>query len=262
MLHNKKSGDYMFSANNVHRKSGVFFRISITVLCLVLLVVLLYFVVTRTSGNGIETGFAVSEDKSREDLASGNEDVLLENQELMDGLDINAEEGMQDDSAVNSDANAERSNLESTRSAVDSVIALSMKSASDDLVGVASSVRDLDLYIKNLGRDEVTVPWQRLLSCVYDGCTGKDFVNLIDALVVTDLDDLRNKAIHSLIETYNYWDGRNIVLFSKSLPQTNELIVSGFNTDIIAKWNEVIKCNGKCNDFNALVYQLIGMINK
>ena len=145
-------------------------------------------------------------------------------------------------------------------SAISKVIELRTASKDNDLVKTAALVTDLKLYIENLDdTSNLITPWQRLVSCSYGGCDDFVFVDMIDAIATEDLDHIDHKTVHSLVETYQYWDGKNTVLFSVSLTKTNEEILR-YNGGTISKWNEMIGCNGNCDNFNTLFFDLVEFI--
>ena len=145
--------------------------------------------------------------------------------------------------------------------AINKVIELREASSNKDLLNTASFVTDVKKYIDGLddSRNLIT-PWQGIISCVYDGCDDSAYTNMIDAIAREDISNKDHSAIHAVIETYQYWDGKNTVLFSQSLTSTNDVILRTYNSLVIEKWNEMIICNGECSEFDDLLFELIGLI--
>ena len=145
--------------------------------------------------------------------------------------------------------------------AINKVIELREASSNKDLLNTASFVTDVKKYIDGLddSRNLIT-PWQGIISCVYDGCDDSAYTNMIDAIAREDINNKDHGVIHAVIETYQYWDGKNTVLFSQSLTSTNDVILRTYNSLVIEKWNEMIICNGECSEFDDLLFELIGLI--
>ena len=145
--------------------------------------------------------------------------------------------------------------------AMDKVIELRQASKARDTIEIAELVTDMNLYLEGLEETRtLLLPWQRLISCAYTGCDESTFVAMIDAFATEDLHNTDHMTVHSVIETYNYWDGKNTVLFSESLTKTNKQVLDNYNSEVISNWNEMIRCNGECGDFNDQLFELVSLV--
>ncbi len=110
--------------------------------------------------------------------------------------------------------------------------------------------------IDNVLRDSsIANSWSVVADCSYDFCEDTKYLELIDAVVLSDLNSGKNKKTSSLIETYYLWNSKNEALFSKSLTQTNSLL-SSENKDVVSAWNELVECNG-CSNMGDITLKII-----
>ena len=226
--------------------SSIKFIVSVIAI-VVVLGVFIYLVATLT-GSKDPTTMAVA------DLSAEEQSAVDENQEALAGIGLDTvgteatTEGA--DGYATEGATLTETTITNYLTAIKKVLELRESSKQADTLKIANTVADLNLYLKGLGSaTNLLNPWQKVI--------------LLDAFATKDLTNADHQSIHSLIETYNYWDGKNTILFSTSLTKTNSLILDNYTPDTIGKWNEMIKCNGQCENFTPLLFELMGMmINK
>ena len=148
-----------------------------------------------------------------------------------------------------------------TKQLIQKIIDLRKLSKENNLVEIANKVTDINKEIESIKNPSINTNWQVIVGCVYETCSDAKFLALIDAASINDLKGT-NEVIHSIVETYNFWDGRNIIYFSQSLSNTNNLIEELNDKKISNSWDEVVKCNSKCDDFTDKIFNLIELINK
>ncbi len=237
-------------------------KVLVPVIGVVIVLGLFIYLVASLIGTDDTTTMAVSD-------LNDEESAIQENQQLMEsiGVDAQTDEVAQGTEAelgtVPGNAAADQPVLKETTitnylAAIKKVLELRTASNSQDLVKTAELVTDIQLYIDGLESDASLVsPWQRTIACVYTGCENEVYINMIDAFASQDLSNSKHLLISSLIETAQYWDGKNTVLFSASLTKTNKMILETSKANVISQWNEMIKCNGVCSEFNSLLFQTI-----
>ena len=233
---------------------------------------LIYMVFSFIGNSGDATGSAVR-DLSEDDKLK--QAAAEENERLLGEIGLNLGDGTVTSEGVAGDANGNSAGtaangaaatstattITSKAGALSSIIELREYNKVKKTIEIARMVTDISGYVDKVDNSQITNPWQTIISCAYEGCDDSSFVNMIDAIATTDMSATKNQAIHSLIETYNYWDGRNTVLFSGSITKTNKLILTNFGGSVIGKWNEMITCNGKCDNFKNNLFELIEMLN-
>jgi hypothetical protein len=150
----------------------------------------------------------------------------------------------------------------SSSDVVQKIILLRQYSNSRDLVNTAESVSGINKQIESVDIAELRAAWRNIVDCVFDKCADNAYVNMIDALSMMQIENQRNGAIHSVVETFKLWTGKNQLYFSDSLSQTNKLLIQLDNKDVNKAWQELVKCNGQCEGFSDLTISLIQEINQ
>lgn len=144
---------------------------------------------------------------------------------------------------------------------IKSIIKLREASRAKNLVNVANFISGLDESFKKINDPTTNMGWQNIVACVYEDCADNRYIELIDDVAILNLEQEKNTIIHSLMETYGLWDGKNLILFSNSLSKTSKLIEDKDDSVINKKWESVVECNGVCADFSERIITLINEIN-
>ena len=147
-----------------------------------------------------------------------------------------------------------------SKGTIKQIIALRKQSSSKDIVKIAESISLLNEKIRKTGNTASISAWQETTACVYDSCADYVYIKLMDAVAAADLNDKTNKVIHSAVETYMLWDGKNVIYFSESLDKTNKLIRDLNQPSINIIWDDIVQCNGKCASFSDKTITLIERI--
>lgn len=129
-------------------------------------------------------------------------------------------------------------------------------------VKTAETVSWLNKEVENYDVAELRVAWQTIVGCVYQKCADNVYFSMIDAISMKLIARNNNEVIHSLIETFNLWNGKNQIYFSDSLAKTNSLIVSLKNQAVNNAWDDLVRCNGQCTEFSSKTLGLIKLINE
>ncbi|MFH1439041.1 MAG: hypothetical protein ABIG89_00620 [Candidatus Woesearchaeota archaeon] len=243
-------------------------KMIVSVIAVIVVIGLFIFLIAALTGTDEPTTLAVADlSGSEEELAAtqANQDALQEigiepaivsEEQGTDNIDIlstNADEGT---------ANTiTQTTINNYLQAMNKIIELRKYSNEADLIKTADIISDLSLYLEMLEDDtNLMNSWQKIISCAYTVCDDYVYVDMIDVIATQDTRNTDHQTVHSLIETYNFWDGRNTVLFSESLTRTNKMITKNYNTEIVSKWNEMIRCNGGCDNFNNLLFDMLGLV--
>ena len=144
-----------------------------------------------------------------------------------------------------------------SKGTIKQIIALRKQSSFRDTVKIAESVSLLDERIKKMNNAAATTAWQETFSCVSEGCGDKIYIKLVDTIAVADSTDKNNKVLHSVVETYTLWDGRNTLESFKSIDATNKMIKELNQPSINIIWDDIVQCNGKCASFSDKTITLI-----
>ncbi|MBT4824774.1 hypothetical protein HN695_04105 [Candidatus Woesearchaeota archaeon] len=243
-------------------------KIIVSVVGAVVVLALFIYLISGLTGSNTATTLAIADLEDTEEAQLENQAVLEEIGIITADNDLETETGIE--SLNDLDDGFETDEFETTITtttvsnylqAVDKVLELRQATESRNTIEIAELVTDMNLYLEDLEETRtLLLPWQRLISCAYTGCDDTVFVAMIDAFATEDLNNKDHMTVHSVIETYNYWDGKNTVLFSGSLTTTNKLVLDNYNSEVISKWNEMIRCNGDCGEFNDMLFDLVGLI--
>ncbi len=148
----------------------------------------------------------------------------------------------------------------STNEQLESILELRTESIKQNTIGLAKKISELESVLGDSKEANVRKNWENILGCVYIACQDKDYISLIDSVALTKKND-KNVAIHSLIETYEFWNSNNVVYFSESLTQTDELIEKLDQEEISVMWQDIVDCNAKCQNFEEQIILTIKEIN-
>jgi len=145
---------------------------------------------------------------------------------------------------------------------IQNVLSLRENSNSGDTIKTAQMVSWLNNEVENIDAAEVKVAWQTVVGCAYQKCSDSTYLSMIDAMSIKTITKGNNDVIHSLIETYQLWNGKNQIYFSDSLSRTNALITALNNQAVNNAWQTLVTCNGVCETFSSQTLDLIRLINQ
>ncbi len=144
-----------------------------------------------------------------------------------------------------------------TKGIIRQIIALRKQSSSHDTVKIAESISLLNEKIRKTNNAAAITAWQEATACAYEECADRVYIKLMDAVAAADLNDKTNRLIHSIVDTYMLWDGKNIIYFSDSLDKTNKGIKELNQPSITIIWDDIVQCNNKCASFSDKTVTLI-----
>jgi hypothetical protein len=128
-------------------------------------------------------------------------------------------------------------------------------------IKIAETLSWLNREIENYDIAEMKVSWQGIVGCAYQKCADSVYLSMIDTMSIKSIAKGNNDAIHSLIETYNLWNGKNQIYFSESLSRTNGLLTALKSSQVDNAWQELVACNGVCPEFAEKTFGLIKVVN-
>jgi hypothetical protein len=140
------------------------------------------------------------------------------------------------------------------------VFELKQASEKENTIKIADSFTEINNKIESISNPAISSSWLKVTNCVYDSnCEDELYFDLIDTISVYYEN---NNVVHKIIETSKLWNGKHTSIFSNKLSELNKIMSLYQNEKIKQSWEELIKCNGKCNDFNKNVFNLIYLIIK
>jgi len=146
-----------------------------------------------------------------------------------------------------------------TKSLIENILLLRENSNDRNTIMIASTITSINKEIED-SKPVLKKAWQDTLECVFAGCEDDVYLELIDYVALQNLKG-KNQAIHSLIETYTFWNINNVLYFSESLTKTNAYIEEFESEKITALWEDLVDCDGKCIDFTEQTFVLISAMN-
>ncbi len=226
-------------------------KIWFTLTLFFIIILLLTYIIYNLGKSSSPVGKVISE----RGLDGGVGDTGTDNKEYRTG-NI---EGTAKTSYIGGKSYEERDYL--TNNIINTILMLRSASNDKDIINVAESVTNLQNDFVQLDKTEIKAGWQTIINCVYDHCNDKNYLDLIDIVAISFFDKDKNVLIHSFVQTIGYWDGQNIIEFSKSITETDRLMQMSNDKKIVELWNSVVECNGKCSEFDGLVFRMINEIN-
>ncbi|MBS3137258.1 hypothetical protein J4232_02385 [Candidatus Woesearchaeota archaeon] len=194
-----------------------------------------------------------TEGTATDDKSSGSSGGILKNFPLKDknGKSITETLGVKSTATV------------SNKDTINNLIELKSVSKNKDTVRIAELVTLVNRYIDENNDNNLLESWQRnVVGCVYkSSCSDTAYLQVIDAVASSNLDEKNNILMHGVVETANLWNNPNLVIFSDSLASTNRLVKEYGNANIKDQWNTLVACNGQCTDYMDKVFGLVKTIN-
>jgi len=135
---------------------------------------------------------------------------------------------------------------------------INLRSSQNDKLKIAEEISLINDKVTNADDPKITSAWQETLTCAYDNCND-EYILLIDAVALHKLKD-NNKLIHSTIETYKFWDGKNPIYLSESISQTNELVLT-YDDKTKDLWKDILDCKGDSCNLEQKTIDLITKVN-
>jgi len=136
--------------------------------------------------------------------------------------------------------------------------------ATDEPIKRSQLISNLDSYMAQAANPVLTEQWNKVISCLGQGCPDEAFSDTIFIVCSEFRKDTPNcELIMHLTAINKFWNEPERVLeFSKSMTTTDKIISDSGNRRIIKTWNDLVKCNGKCAEKNDLFFKLIDEIIK
>lgn len=133
-------------------------------------------------------------------------------------------------------------------------------SENEKLIEIADLFTNINNKVEKISNSAISSSWLKITNCVYDSnCNDEHYFDLIDTVSIYYED---NNIIHKIIETSKLWNGKHTSIFSNKLSELNKMMNLYEDENIKQSWEELVQCNGKCNDFNEKVFNLIYLIIK
>ena len=117
---------------------------------------------------------------------------------------------------------------------IGTILNLRKATLNNNLREIARNYDALNIELENSGL------WRIVADCSYNACNDKDYLNLMQSIVVGS-EDVLERSINSVIKTTLLWEGRNEALFSQELTRTDNLINENFER--LNSWEDYLDCN-------------------
>lgn len=133
---------------------------------------------------------------------------------------------------------------------------VSLRKGPAEVVKKSALITKTNAIVRQIGNKRIQNDWDGLTECMPKGCTDVDYYNFI-VTVITQKKVKHTDLIYNLILTNKYWGTNEIVDFSQSLTKVNEDVERLGSREVSKKWNEIIECDGKCQDKDDLFFLMI-----
>lgn len=137
-----------------------------------------------------------------------------------------------------------------------------LRNSFDDPVARAKAITEINTIVSDLDDSAINEGWRAVASCITEGCTDDDYMNFIMAAVTARPGDLETSdVIAELVKVHRFWgDTSNVIVFSESLTNTNNLVNGLHFSTAVNAWNKIVDCNGACEEYDNLFFELIKVI--
>ena len=131
-----------------------------------------------------------------------------------------------------------------------------------DTVAHSNLISLTDDLVSDLGNPQITNSWEELVACQPIGCEDILYFGFLYTLISNEKVP-HAKLIGDLIVTQRYWGtGEAVLIFSKSMADSDTGI-KGLNSAKCSKiWEEIVVCDGTCENKNDLFFNLIKEVVK
>ncbi len=154
--------------------------------------------------------------------------------------------------------------LMSGRSSVQPLIhsTIKLRANAEDPVLRAKAITDINSLVQDLDNSGVNEGWRAMAVCIPEGCSDDEYMNfIISAINEYPKDIEHNAAIKELIKVHRFWgDSTNVITFSQALTYSNNLINELHSSKAASIWNSIVDCNGVCEEYDNLFFELIGVV--
>lgn len=132
----------------------------------------------------------------------------------------------------------------------------------DDPIARAKAITEINTIVADFDDSGINEGWRAIASCITEGCTDDDYMNFIMAAVNSRPGDIENAAvITELIKVHRFWgDTTNVIVFSQALTNTNNMVNDLHFSTAVNVWNRIIECNGLCEEYDNLFFELIKVV--
>ncbi|MFH1828177.1 MAG: hypothetical protein ABH824_02840 [Nanoarchaeota archaeon] len=134
----------------------------------------------------------------------------------------------------------------------------------DNPVAKAQKITEINSLVQKIDNFAVANAWESFGMKLNGKSTVDDFFEFITIIAQEgQKDDLvySNFIINFLIID-KYWNTDYVVEFSEALTMVNHEVENFNKVAISSKWEEILKCDGKCNEKNRLLFEIIGLVVK
>jgi hypothetical protein len=135
--------------------------------------------------------------------------------------------------------------------------------STNDTVQRAELITRMDAMVKELENDAIAAQWSTLAGCIAgNACTQDDYFDFLLMIAIEKREDIPNAELIANVITVNrYWDNaEKIIEFSKALTETNEQVEALQLKTIANEWQEIIYCDGKCQNYHDLFFEFIRLL--
>ena len=131
--------------------------------------------------------------------------------------------------------------------------------AGKDIIKQAELVTVIDKDIHRINSENIQERWEATALCLSKTCADADFMQLIRTVAIEG--DRQSYTVGSLITNIltanKYWNTDNTIRFSEAVDSANKQIQLLSQQKVSETWKQLVTCNGKCREQNALTFQLV-----
>ncbi|MBN1644995.1 hypothetical protein JW851_03080 [Candidatus Woesearchaeota archaeon] len=139
---------------------------------------------------------------------------------------------------------------------------INLRANFDNPVARAEAITEINKIVADLNDAGINEGWRAMAACIPETCSDDEYMNFILSAVNNRPKDIEySEIIKELVKVHRFWgDSTNVIVFSQSLTNTNNLVNELHFSTAVNAWNRIVECNGECEDYDNLFFDLIKII--
>ena len=139
---------------------------------------------------------------------------------------------------------------------------INLRTNFDDPVARANAITNINTIVADMDDAGINEGWRAMAACIPETCSDDEYMNFILSAVNDRPKDIEyGNIIKELVKVHRFWgDSTNVITFSQSLTNTNNMINDLRFSTAVNAWNRIVDCNGECEDYDNLFFELIKTI--
>ncbi|MBI4140613.1 hypothetical protein HY485_02130 [Candidatus Woesearchaeota archaeon] len=139
--------------------------------------------------------------------------------------------------------------------------AVELRSVGNNSLAKAKIIDDMDKNMERVKDGVIGDEWDKLTSCIDAGCTDDSLLDFILSIVIAKPEKVPHaRLVADAVVAGRFWGSDDVLKFSKAVTAANDAIAVLKAKSVDKKWDEIVACDGKCAEKNALIFDEVKLI--